>query len=171
MHRGIVYLPDGFYRDIPILISKKTVYALRALEYLAKHKGDGPVLIDELSKKGNIPKKYLEAILLSLKNNGILTSKKGKGGGYSLGMAPNEIILGMVVRTLEGTIAPIKCAEEKSSVPCDECDDDRVCGIRLVMIDVRQAISKVLDETTLADMLDMGEKEHKRIKKILVYEI
>ena len=136
------------------MISKKTKYALKALMYLASEAGDSPVLIADLATAENIPRKFLEFILLSLRKGGILQSKIGKGGGYSLAAPPAAISLGAIIRILEGDMAPVQCLSTSSYSRCEECDDEQTCGIRLVMSDVDQALSRVLDRLTLADMLD-----------------
>jgi len=153
------------------MISKKTKYALKALIHLAQEYDKGPILISDLAREEKIPKKFLELILLSLKNNGILQSKKGKGGGYFLGKSPEKISMGQVIRILEGPLAPVPCVSETAYASCEECDDEETCGIRMVMKDVRDAIAGILDNTTLADVLE--NVEHARLKgnKILNYVI
>src|SRR5512133_3895543 len=91
------------------MISKKTKYGLQAVLALARAYGEGPMLIAELAEQERIPKKFLEAILLQLKNVGVLSSRKGKGGGYALGKAPSEISIGQIVRILDGPLAPVEC--------------------------------------------------------------
>ncbi len=151
------------------MISSKTKYALRALIYLAREYEKGPVLISDLAKKEKMPQKFLEFILLGLKNNGILQSKRGKGGGYTLAKAPEAIILGQVVRILEGPLAPVPCVSQTAYRKCEECIDENSCGIRLVMKDVRDAIANVLDKTSLADVL---KRTHNASEKgILTYII
>lgn len=135
------------------MISKKTKYGLKALIYLANNPPDQVVLIADLAQQENIPKKFLEAILLELKNNGLLQSRKGKGGGYSLGRRPQEITLGQVVRILNGPLAPVSCVSQSAYKRCDECKDEKNCGIRLVMKEVRDAMSEILDRTTLTDVI------------------
>src|SRR5205809_7495432 len=90
------------------MLSMKAKYGLRALLSLARQENQGPVLISELAEKESIPKKFLELILLDLKNHGILQSKKGKGGGYSLSRRPEAIKLGRVIRVLDGPLAPLQ---------------------------------------------------------------
>ncbi len=153
------------------MISKKTKYGLKSLLYLARKYDQGPILISDLAREERIPKKFLELILLALKNNGILQSKKGKGGGYYLGRPPREISVGNVVRVLEGPLAPVPCVSETAYARCQECLDERTCGIRLVMKDVRDAISSILDKTSLADMLELEEKAEQRERGILHYVI
>ncbi len=131
-------------------LSKKTQYALRALYALSRAHGKS-VLIAEMSEREHIPKKFLEQILLRLKSHGFVESKKGKGGGYMLARAPEEVTLGQVIRKIEGPLAPLPCASESAYRKCDECVDDRYCETRLVMREVRNEIAKILDRTTLAD--------------------
>jgi Rrf2 family protein len=140
------------------VFTKKSKYALQALTALAQHYGRGPALISALSKQERIPHKFLELILLELKNLGFLISKKGRGGGYSLARAPNLIFIGEVVRCMEGPITPLPCASETSYVPCDECKDPETCGLRMVMKEVADKMSAVLDRTTLADVVSKSEK-------------
>ena len=136
------------------MISKKTKYGLKALIYLARHYEQGPILIADIAREEKIPKKFLEAILLSLKNSGILQSKKGKGGGYYLGRHPNSISFGQAIRIMEGPLAPVPCVSETAYAKCEECENEITCGIRVVMKDVRDAMAKILDGTTLADVLE-----------------
>lgn len=153
------------------MLSKKAKYALRALLALAKEYGQGPVLIAELAERERIPKKFLELILLDLKNEGLLQSKKGKGGGYALGKAPAKITVGQVIRALDGPIAPIPCVSQTAYVKCDECPDETTCGIRLVMKEVRDATARIVDHTSLADVLERVEQAARREKTASVYAI
>lgn len=145
------------------MISKKTIYAFKALIHLAGVPSGQPVLIADLAKDEEIPKKFLEFILLSLRKGGLLQSRVGKGGGYTLALPTNRITLGSVVRVLEGDIAPVQCLSTTNYARCDECRDEAACGIRLTMADVNVALSGVLDSLTLADMLERSETA--RIKK------
>ena len=153
------------------MISKKTKYALKALLYLGRKYNQGPVLISDLARDERIPKKFLELILLTLKNNGVLQSRKGKGGGYFLGKLPREISVGNVIRILDGPLAPVPCVSETAYAKCQECVDERTCGIRPVMKDVRDAIADILDNTSLADMLERAEKAEQQERGILQYFI
>jgi len=140
------------------MISKKTKYALNALVYLARRQHKSPILISEIAENERIPQKFLEQILLGLKNNGILQSKKGKGGGYFLSRPAQEIMLGKVIRIFDGPLAPVSCVSQTAYMKCAECRDDSCCGIRMVMKDVREAISNILDKTSLADSLRLGDE-------------
>lgn len=153
------------------MISKKTKYALKALMYLASQSPDEPVLISELAREERIPRKFLEAILLTLKNSGILHSKVGKGGGYSLARDPRNITIGSIVKVLEGGYAPVQCLNETAAQGCDECGDPSSCGIRLVMSDVLQALSAVLETSTLADMIERSENAERAKSKIVDFSI
>lgn len=153
------------------MISKKTKYGLRALLYLTREYGRGPILISELAEQERIPKKFLEAILLQLKNSGVLASRKGKGGGYSLGQPPERITVGKVIRLLEGPLAPVPCVSVMAYQKCPECGDEGTCGIRLVMKDVRDAIARILDNTSLREMQDRAELAARRGEDILDFQI
>jgi Rrf2 family protein len=135
------------------MISKKTKYAIKALLHLAKHYGEGPTLIGHLSEIEKIPKKFLEAILLDLKKQGILGSKMGAGGGYYLIKKPSEVMMSQVLRSTDGPIALIPCVSLNFYERCDDCVDEASCGIRDVMIDVRKATLKILSATTLEDII------------------
>ena len=136
-------------------LSKRGEYGLRAMIALAEpaEKSDAPQMmqIKEISLRENISVKFLEQILLTLKNAGLLHSKMGVGGGYYLARSASEITLGQIFRVLDGPVAPIKCVSQMAYEPCG-CPDEETCGLRLVMGDVRNAIVDILDRTTLADV-------------------
>ena len=135
-------------------LSKRGEYGLRAMIILAhayKESPDAMVQIKEISEQDKIPGKYLEQILLGLKNAGMLQSRMGIGGGYYLSRQPKEISLGQIVRVLDGPLAPIRCVSQMAYEPCG-CPDERICGLRMVMGDVRNAIANILDNTTLEDV-------------------
>lgn len=133
-------------------LSKKTQYSLRALYSLARNYGQGPTLIAKIAKEEAIPQEFLENILLDLKRKGLVSSKKGKGGGYMLSEPPAQITIGNIIRLIEGPLAPLPCASETAYRKCDECVDDRFCGTRMVMKQVRDAMAGILDKTTLAQV-------------------
>ncbi len=153
------------------MLSNKAKYGLRAILLLAREYGHGPVLISDMAQRENIPKKFLELILLDLKNQGVLQSKKGKGGGYLLGKAPEAISVGQVVRALDGPLAPVPCVSQTAYMKCEECVDEKTCGIRLVMKDVRDATAKILDGTSLAEVLMRVERAAKLGTEFSVYTI
>lgn len=135
------------------MLTRKAKYAIKALIHLASQPVGQPVLIADLSRAINAPRKFLELILLELKSRGLVQSKKGKGGGYFLNRSPEEISIAFVVRHIDGPLAPVTCVSQMAYRRCDECLDEATCGVRLVMKDVRDAIADVLDHTSLAHVL------------------
>ena len=133
------------------MLSKKTKYGLKALSYLSKQPQNEPVLISDISVAENISKKYLESILLTLKKNGILSSKKGKGGGYYLLKEPNEIKISAVIRVLEGPIAMLPCVSLNYYEKCDDCKNEELCSLNILMAEVRDSTLKILENKTLAN--------------------
>ena len=154
-------------------LSKRTQYSLRALYGLARSYGKGPVLIARLAGEEAIPKKFLEQILLSLKSSGLVESKKGKGGGYTLVRPPDQITIADVIRLMEGPLAPLPCASETRFRKCDECVDIETCGTRIVMREVRDAIAGILDSTTLAMVCNKVDaaRQIQNMGEALTYEI
>ena len=136
-------------------LSKRGEYGLRAMIALAEpaQKNNSPHMmqIKEIAQREDISAKFLEQILLALKNNGLLQSKMGVGGGYYLARSASEITLGQIFRVLDGPVAPVKCVSQMAYEPCG-CPDEETCGLRMVMGDVRNAIVDILDNTTLADI-------------------
>ncbi len=149
-------------------LSKRGEYGLRAMIALAEPalEGDAPQMkqIKEISLRENISVKFLEQILLTLKNAGLLHSKMGVGGGYYLARSASEITLGQIFRVLDGPVAPIKCVSQMAYEPCG-CPDEETCGLRLVMGDVRNAIADILDNTSLADVTKRQNVVRKKLGK------
>jgi Rrf2 family protein len=135
------------------MLSQKSKYALKALIVLAQEHGHGPVLISDIATRERIPRRFLELILLELKNGGVLQSRKGKGGGYLLSKPAGNISVGQVLRILEGPLAPLPCVSRTAYQKCEECVDERTCGVRILMKEVRDATAAILDSTTLEDVL------------------
>ena len=154
-------------------ISKRTQYGLKAVLALGRRYREGPVLISALAQEESIPLKFLEVILLDLKTHGLLESKVGRKGGYRLSRPPSAVTMGTIVRVLEGPLAPLPCASERAYKPCPECSDIENCGTRIIMRQVRDAISGVLDSTTLADLLRLVEtrRSEKAERQGLMYYI
>ena len=147
-------------------LSKRGEYGLRAMIVLATPDEDGRpsvVQIKEISQREQIPAKFLEQILLALKNAGLLHSKMGLGGGYYLAKPANEINLGQIVRVLDGPLAPVKCVSQMAYEPCG-CPDEDTCGLRLVMGDVRNAIANILDGTSLEEVTRRVKNIRKPVK-------
>src|SRR5690349_14338192 len=134
-------------------LSKRGEYGLRAMITLAESAPDAHAMmqIKDISEREQISPKFLEQILLTLKNAGFLHSKMGVGGGYYLAKPASEITLGQIFRVLDGPVAPIKCVSQMAYEPCG-CPDEQTCGLRLVMSDVRNAIADILDNTSLAEV-------------------
>ena len=139
------------------MLSKKCKYTIHALVYLAERYQDGPVHIQEIAEHEHIPKKFLEAILLELRNAKILLSKKGKGGGYYLYKKPDDVNLMDVVRLMDGAIAMLPCVSLNYYEPCEECIDEKTCGIRFAFLGVRDETLRILSESTLDEIV----KRHK----------
>ncbi|MCA6381830.1 MAG: Rrf2 family transcriptional regulator [Cytophagales bacterium] len=135
------------------MLSKKCKYAIHALVYLAEHYDQGPVQIEEIAKKQHIPHKFLEAILLELRHAEILESKKGKGGGYFLVKKPSEVNLMQVMRLIDGPIALLPCVSLNFYDRCEECKNEKTCGIRDSLTIVRDETLRVLEQSTLARIL------------------
>lgn len=144
------------------MLSKKTKYAIHALLKLAREKKRGPILISEISESENIPKKFLEAILLELRKAGILGSKMGKGGGYYLIREPEEVNLAEIVRLFDGAIALVPCATYQFYQKCDDCKDEVTCGLKWIMKDVRDATVEKLKTSTLQQIINQENKLRKK---------
>jgi Rrf2 family protein len=139
------------------MLTKKAKYGLKAMAYLAGIEPGKTALVADIAAANQIPKKFLDAILSELRNAGYVHSKKGKGGGYMLARIPSEISVGDLVRTLDGPLAPIQCASRRLYRRCEDCIDETHCAVRLVMVEARDAIARVLDNTTLDQMRALGE--------------
>ena len=133
-------------------LSKRGEYGLRALQDLARHYGGEPVPNKDLAERNNIPVRFLEQILLTLKHGRIVRSRKGPRGGYILARPPEEINLAEIVRLLDGPLAPIGCVSETAFEPCG-CPDMEKCGLRRVMREVRDVVAEMMERTTLADLV------------------
>ena len=142
-----------FFGYIREMLSKKTKYGLKALTYLASIDRKEPMQIAEIAKHENISQKFLESILLTLRRNGFLGSKKGKGGGYYLIREPHEILMTSVIRVLEGPIAMVPCVSLNFYEKCDDCPDENKCSVHKLMLQVRDSALEVYRNTTLADLI------------------
>jgi len=146
-------------------LSKRGEYALRALIDLgiASELGWPMLQVSELAAKEKLPIKFLEQILAQLKAAGYVEARRGKFGGYSLARPMKRIKFGAVVRLIDGPLAPIRCVSRTSYARCS-CPDEVHCGLRMLMLDVRNAISTVLDRFTLADIVDITLRKYRRDK-------
>jgi Rrf2 family protein len=134
------------------MLSKKTRYALMALTKLSREYGKGAILISDIATAEKIPQRFLENILLELKNLGLLGSKLGKNGGYFLLKNPEDISLADVIRYFEGTIALVYCVSEKAYQPCEFCKNEDSCKLKTVFKTIRDNTFNILQETSIADI-------------------
>lgn len=134
------------------MLSKKTKYGLKALIYIARQDPAMPILISDISEKEQIPKKFLEAILLDLKKFGILGSKKGKGGGYYLMKDPKTVTAATLIRVLDGPIAMLPCVSLNFYEKCDDCPDETTCSLNHFLVNVRDSTLELLQGKTLYDL-------------------
>jgi Rrf2 family transcriptional regulator, cysteine metabolism repressor len=132
-------------------ITTKGDYATRALQDLALHYGSGPIPIDQIAVRQGLPVRYLEQLLLTLRRAGILQSKRGVNGGYTLAKPPAEITLGAILRAVDGPVEPISCLAD---APREPCAREAVCALRDVWSDVHRAVAAIVDRTTLQDVCD-----------------
>ncbi|MBV9010204.1 MAG: Rrf2 family transcriptional regulator [Verrucomicrobia bacterium] len=146
-------------------LSKRGEYALRALIDLgiAAELNRPIIQVSELAAKEKLPVKFLEQIFTQLKGAGYVESHRGKLGGYSLARPMHRIKFGAVIRLIDGPLAPIPCVSHTAYQRCT-CPDEAHCGLRMLMMDVRTAISKVLDRYTLADIVEITLRKMRRDK-------
>ena len=135
------------------MLSSRARYATRAILDLSLEYSKGPIQIQDIADRQNIPVKFLQQILVALKMTGFVQSRKGPGGGYLLAIPPKEITLGAVVRAMDGPIAPISCVSVTKFSECG-CPHPEVCSLRTTFKEARDAIAEVLDKTTFADLTD-----------------
>ena len=141
------------------MLSMRAKYALKALVYLTKVKNKGPVLIGEIAEAQKLPRKFLEQILLDLKNLRVLKSRRGKNGGYYLGKDPKRIPVGQIVRVFNGPLALVPCVSVSAFGRCEECVDFSHCGLRRLMKKVRDVTADILDGTSLETLTAIESSE------------
>jgi Rrf2 family protein len=148
-----------------VKLSKRGEYALRALIDLgiASELGWPMLQVSELASKEKLPIKFLEQIFTQLKSAGYVASRRGKFGGYSLARPMSRIKFGAVIRLIDGPLAPIRCVSQSSYARCS-CPDEIHCGLRMLMFDVRNAISTILDRYTLAEIVEITLRKYRRDK-------
>ncbi|MBC8050896.1 MAG: Rrf2 family transcriptional regulator [Chitinophagales bacterium] len=139
------------------MLTNKAKYGLKALLHLATLPSGESALGAKIAVENAIPKKFLDTILLDLRNAGLVRTKKGPGGGYALRRSPSDIKVGDIVRALDGPLAPIGCASRNAYSPCIDCAEPKSCAVRIAMMRVRDATAEVLDNLTLAQMADFGD--------------
>jgi Rrf2 family protein len=139
------------------MLTMKTRYALKALTQLAQQPGS-TVLIAQLAERGRIPRKFLESILRQLKDQGLLSSQRGRGGGYSLKRGADEITLADIIDALDGDVAPVACVSRDVDRPCEVCRNGGTCDVRLLLEDLHEATASILERTTLAELTRRAEQ-------------
>jgi Rrf2 family protein len=135
------------------MLTNRAKYAIKALLHLARKRGEGPVQAAVIAEEERIPLKFLELIVLQLRNNGIIRSKVGKGGGHEFAKEPEEVSLLTVVRIIDGPVAPLPCLSHIAYQRCEDCVDEKTCGARRLFKGVHDAALEVMGNTTLADAL------------------
>jgi Rrf2 family protein len=132
-------------------LSRRSEYGLRALVDLVRHDDDRPLALASLAERNNLPSKFLEQIMATLKHGGIVRTTLGAHGGYALAADPSTVTIGRVIRLLDGALAPLPCVSLRYYGHCS-CPDEATCPLRDVMIDVRDAMLEILDKETLAEL-------------------
>lgn len=146
------------------MLTKKGKYGLKALIHLSRLPTGELAVVGEIASTNNIPKKFLDAILVELRNAGFVQSRKGKEGGYRLAKPAAEIKAGHIIRVLDGPLAPIACASLTGYQRCEDCDE-ATCQVRHMMLEVRQAMADVLDNRSLAAMRDADNDDAPPVKE------
>jgi len=135
------------------VLSQRSRYALKALVRLARAADGEPVQIASLAESEEIPRKFLEIILVELKRQNLVQSLRGKRGGYRLARPPEDITFGEVIRVTDGPLALVPCVSRTAYRRCEDCKDETACAINRVMAVVRDETARILDATTLADVI------------------
>jgi len=153
------------------MLTMKTKYALKALCQLASAPPGEPMLIADIAERDDIPRKFLEAILVELKQHGFVRSRKGRGGGYTLAKNPDTVTLASVIRVIDGPIAPVPCLSRTAYRRCDGCKDEATCGVRLMLREAHAASVQVLESVTLADMAQRQKAALRESAPVIRYSI
>jgi Rrf2 family protein len=146
------------------MLTAKGKYGLKAMIHLAGLEAGEIAQVADIAQACSIPKKFLDQILSELRNAGLAFSKKGKAGGYALARPARDIKVGQIIRILDGPLAPISCASVTAYRPCDDCGNEKLCAVRLMMMEAREALSGVLDKRTLAQMRTLANPQKIKIK-------
>ena len=136
------------------MLSQKAKYALKALVQLAQQKEGETLQCSEIAEREDLPKKFLDNILQTLKTANIISSQRGKYGGYQLAKPASEITFGQIIRVIDGPLALLPCVSKTAYRRCDDCVDETTCAVRKVMLQVRNSTSGILDNTSLADVIE-----------------
>jgi Rrf2 family protein len=140
------------------MISQKTKYALKALMVLGDQRARGgpPLRIEEIARLSGAPKRFLEHILLDIRNAGIIASTRGRTGGYALTREPSQVSVSELLRLIDGPMAPLQCLSRKAYQRCEDCTDEETCRIRRVFAEVFWSYLVMIDSLTLSDILRSG---------------
>ncbi|PKP66730.1 MAG: Rrf2 family transcriptional regulator [Alphaproteobacteria bacterium HGW-Alphaproteobacteria-7] len=133
------------------MLSQKTRYAIRAMQHLADHYGEGPIQLAAIAEKQNIPAKFLTVILSELTRYGLVASRRGRDGGYWLAIAPVDITYGDLIRHMRGSLALVPCASRYAHEKCKNCLEEGECRTRALLLDVRDRTAQILDAIRLSD--------------------
>lgn len=155
-------------RKFHSMLSMKGKYGLKALYHLAGLPPGVMAQSVEIAEKHAISKKFLDAILADLRHSGFVQTRKGRGGGYCLTRSPDSIMVGHVLRVLDGPLAPIHCASRTAYQRCHDCADENACAVRLTMLEVREAIAAVLDNKSLTAMRQMVDDEQADMERAIL---
>jgi len=151
-------------------LSLRGEYALRALVVLGLNYGKSVVRIQTISEQQNVPKRFLEQILNDLKSAGVVESKRGVAGGYRLAQKPDQITVASVVRHIEGALAPVSCVSDRFYEKCS-CPDESRCAIRSVMKEIRDAVVKIAERVTIADLCERSGRLNRDPMEVLDFVI
>lgn len=149
------------------MLTMKGKYGLKAMLHLASLPPGERALSEQIARTHTISKKFLDTILGDLRMAGMVHARKGRGGGYALARASDTIRIGHILRVLDGPLAPIPCASRTAYRRCEDCLDEKSCAVRRMMLEVRNAISTVLDEKTLADVADASNVEEIAFREVV----
>lgn len=141
------------------MLAQKTRYAIRAMQHLADHYGQGPIQLAAIAEAQNIPAKFLTVILSELSRFGLVDSQRGKDGGYWLAIAPVDITYGDLIRVMRGSLALVPCASRYAHETCKNCLAEEDCRIRALMLQVRDATAELLDGIRLSDPVELAPAE------------
>lgn len=140
------------------MITQKMKYALKALIVLAREQAEGaaPLSIEEVARRAEVPKRFLEHILLEIRNAGMIVSRRGRAGGYTLQKPPKDVPLAELLRLIDGPLAPLPCLSRSAYQPCEDCKDEATCRIRKVFAEVFWSYLLLIESLTLADIMEPG---------------
>lgn len=153
------------------MLTMKARYALRALSHLAEAPRGSRAQAADIAEHERIPRKFLELILRELRQHGFVLSRKGRGGGYVLRLAPDQVSVASVLRAIDGPLAPVPCVSRSAYDRCDECREEHACGIRLVLKEAHDATLRVLEGTTLEDLRRRTNEARREHLPVLRYAI